>query len=91
MNPDELDRLLQTYLTYFKVPGISVAVIKDSKVVYHRGFGLKNAATKAPLTNDRVFEAASMTKPVFAYAERRSSHRWESRMPLSFGTRTWRA
>ena len=67
VNPDELDRVLETYLAYFKVPGISVAVIKDSKVVYHRGFGLKNAATKEPVTDDTVFEAASMTKPVFAY------------------------
>jgi CubicO group peptidase (beta-lactamase class C family) len=67
LNSDELDRILQTYLAYFKVPGISVAVIKASKVVYHRGFGLKNVATKEPVTDDTVFEAASMTKPVFAY------------------------
>ena len=67
VNPGELDRFVQAYLDYYKVPGISVAVIKDSKVVYHRGFGLKNAATKEPVTDDTVFEAASMTKPVFAY------------------------
>ena len=58
---------MQAYLDYYKIPGISVAVIKDSKVVYHRGFGVKNTATKEPVTDDTVFEAASMTKPVFAY------------------------
>ena len=67
VEPDELDRFVQAYLDYFKIPGISVAVIKDSKVVYHRGFGVKNAATREPVTDDTVFEAASMTKPVFAY------------------------
>jgi CubicO group peptidase (beta-lactamase class C family) len=67
VNPGELDRFVQTYLDYYKIPGLSVAVIKDSKVVYHRGFGLKNTATKVPVTEDTVFEAASMTKPVFAY------------------------
>ena len=67
VNPDELDRFVQAYLDYFKIPGISVAVIKDFKVVYHRGFGVKNTATREPVTDDTVFEAASMTKPVFAY------------------------
>ena len=67
LNPDELDRFVQAYLDYFKIPGISVAVIKDSRVVYHRGFGVKNTATGEPVADDTVFEAASMTKPVFAY------------------------
>ena len=58
---------MQAYLAYYKIPGISIAVIKDSRVVYHRGFGVKNAATREPATDDTVFEAASMTKPVFAY------------------------
>jgi CubicO group peptidase (beta-lactamase class C family) len=62
-----LDRFVRAYLDYYKIPGISVAVIKDSKVVYHRGFGVKSTATKEPVTADTVFEAASMTKPVFAY------------------------
>ena len=42
INPDDLDRFVQSYLAYFKIPGVSVAVIKDSTVVYHRGFGVKN-------------------------------------------------
>jgi CubicO group peptidase (beta-lactamase class C family) len=66
-NPDELDRMVQAYLAYYKIPGISLAVIKDSKVVYSRGFGLRNTRTREPVTEDTVFEAASMTKPVFAY------------------------
>jgi CubicO group peptidase (beta-lactamase class C family) len=67
VNPDELDRFVQTYREYFKIPGISIAVIKDFKVVYHRGFGVKNAATGELVGADTLFEAASMTKPVFAY------------------------
>ena len=46
---------------------MSVAVIKDSKVVYHRGLGVTNMLTQQPVTDDTVFEAASMTKPVCAY------------------------
>ena len=49
------------------VPGLSIAVIHDAKLVWRRGFGFKDAATKAPVDDDTVFEAASMSKPVFAY------------------------
>ncbi len=67
VNPEELDRFVRAYLAYYKIPGISIAVIKDSRVVYQRGFGVTNTATREPVTVDTVFEAASMTKPVFAY------------------------
>jgi CubicO group peptidase (beta-lactamase class C family) len=67
VNSSELDHFVRAYLDYYKIPGISVAVIKDSRVVYHRGFGVKNTSSREPVADDTVFEAASMTKPVFAY------------------------
>ena len=36
-------------------------------MAWQRGFGVRDAATKAPVTSDVMFEAASMSKPVFAY------------------------
>ncbi len=50
------------------VPGISVAVIRDGKLAWNRGFGVKNSTTKEAVTEETVFEAASLTKPVFAYS-----------------------
>jgi CubicO group peptidase (beta-lactamase class C family) len=50
------------------VPGLSIALIKDAKFIWRRGFGVKNVASKEPVDNDTVFEAASTSKPVFAYA-----------------------
>jgi CubicO group peptidase (beta-lactamase class C family) len=35
---------------------------------WRRGFGVKDSASKEPVDNDTIFEAASMSKPVFAYA-----------------------
>ncbi len=67
VNSDELDRFVRTYLDYFRIPGISVAVVKDFQVVYHHGLGVKNVMTREPVRDDTVFEAASMTKPVFAF------------------------
>jgi len=50
------------------VPGLSVALIKDSKIIWTRGFGYKNAETKEPVDDKTMFGAASLSKPVFAYA-----------------------
>jgi CubicO group peptidase (beta-lactamase class C family) len=50
------------------VPGLSIALISDAKLVWHHGFGVKNAETEEPVTDSTVFEAASLSKPVFAYA-----------------------
>jgi CubicO group peptidase (beta-lactamase class C family) len=51
-----------------KVPGISIAIIKDAKLLWRRGFGVKDSASKEPVDNDTVFEVASVSKTVFAYA-----------------------
>ena len=48
-------------------PGLSIAVIHDAKLVWRRAFGFKDASTKVPVDNGTIFEAASMSKPVFAY------------------------
>jgi len=50
------------------VPGLSIAVIRNGKLAWNHAFGVKNAETKEPVTEDTVFEAASLSKPVFAYA-----------------------
>ena len=50
------------------VQGVQVAVLGNGKTAWHASFGLANAETKAPVTDASVFEAASLSKPVFAYA-----------------------
>jgi CubicO group peptidase (beta-lactamase class C family) len=51
----------------FGVPGASLALIRNGKTVWLHGFGIKNAKTAVPVTTDTIFEAASLSKPVFAY------------------------
>ena len=50
------------------VPGVSIAIIKDAKLFWRRGFGVTDRASNKPVDNDTVFEAASVSKTVFAYA-----------------------
>ena len=51
-----------------EVPGLAMVVIRGGKVVSHENHGLANAATRAPIDDATIFEAASLAKPVFAYA-----------------------
>ena len=63
-----LERTIQRLMKEGDVPGLSIAQIRNGKIFSHRGFGMKNADTKAPIRDNTVFEAASLSKPVFAYA-----------------------
>jgi len=57
--PDLMERAL--------IPGLSMAVIRDGKIFWLREFGIKNVETGESVADDTVFEAASLSKPVFAY------------------------
>jgi CubicO group peptidase (beta-lactamase class C family) len=63
-----LEERLPQLMKVADVPGMSVALLRDGEIVWHRGFGVKNAKTGEPVTDSTVFEAASLSKPVFAYA-----------------------
>ncbi|MBK6265638.1 beta-lactamase family protein [Marivirga sp. S37H4] len=62
-----LDERVLQIMDSLEMPGLSIAVINDSKTVYHRAFGVANMDTKEPVTEQTIFEGASLSKPVFAY------------------------
>jgi CubicO group peptidase (beta-lactamase class C family) len=49
------------------VPGVSVALLREGRVGWMKSFGVASAQSQAPVTRETVFEAASISKPVFAY------------------------
>ena len=49
------------------LPGLAMATVEGGKVMWTRVAGLMNVEAKAPMREDSMFEAASMSKPVFAY------------------------
>lgn len=51
-----------------ETPGLSIALLRNGELVWHHGFGVKNTKTNEPIVDTTVFEAASLSKPVFAYA-----------------------
>ena len=64
----EIDQVVQAYMHHFKVPGASIALIKDSKLVYSNVYGVSNNYTGEKVSGSTQFEAASITKAVFAFA-----------------------
>ncbi|MEM1257271.1 MAG: serine hydrolase domain-containing protein [Bacteroidota bacterium] len=63
----KLDSTIKGIVDSVQVPGLSIAIINDSKTVYHNTFGVSNIETQEPITNESLFEAASLSKPLFAY------------------------
>ena len=59
-------------LAQFKVPAVSVVVIRDFKIDWARAWGVKNARTGEAATVDTLFQAASISKPVAAMASLRA-------------------
>ena len=62
----EMDRFVADQMDALDMPGLSVAVINDGRIVYHRALGLADVETEEPVTEATVFEAASLSKTVFA-------------------------
>jgi CubicO group peptidase (beta-lactamase class C family) len=63
----ELENLIPQLMAEAKVPGLGIALVNGGRLVWRRGFGVRDASSKTPVDNDTVFEAASMSKPPFAY------------------------
>lgn len=48
------------------IPGVSVAVIQDQKIIFMKSFGIANLETNTSVSNESVFQLASLTKPFTA-------------------------
>lgn len=51
-----------------RVPGVSIAVIRNGQIEWARGFGVTTAGGATAITPDTLFQAASISKPVSALA-----------------------
>ena len=56
---NKAEAAIQQIMKENPVMGLSVAVVKDNKFIYTHSFGLKDAETNTPLTNENIFRIAS--------------------------------
>ncbi len=58
---------LEARMQHYGVPGVSIAVLNDNRVKIH-GFGVKEVGRVDAVGSDTMFQAASISKPIFALA-----------------------
>jgi len=64
-----VDLSLNEWMEALRIPGASIVVIDDYRIVWAKGYGvIETGATTAPVTPETVFQAASISKPITALA-----------------------
>jgi len=62
------DQIAEDALKALKVTGAAMAVVKNDKVVYAKGFGYKDVENKIPATPDTIFAIGSSSKAFTVFA-----------------------
>jgi CubicO group peptidase (beta-lactamase class C family) len=63
----DFEKYLSGQMDSLKIPGLSIAIINNGSIVYSRNMGVKNVVSKEPAGPGTIFEACSLSKPIFAY------------------------
>jgi CubicO group peptidase (beta-lactamase class C family) len=63
--PSKLSSLKER-MEYYKVPAISIAFLKDSRISWTHTEGVIDQLNNRPIDANTIFQAASISKPVFA-------------------------
>jgi len=63
-----IDAFFKTQIDNGKIPGAVVLIQQHGKPVYERFFGVRDPATRQPMTADTIFRLHSMTKPITSFA-----------------------
>ncbi|HEX8394504.1 MAG TPA: serine hydrolase domain-containing protein [Longimicrobium sp.] len=62
------DQNIAALMRKYAVPGGAVAVLRDGKLIYARGFGYADVENKIPVQPDALFRIASVSKPITGVA-----------------------
>jgi CubicO group peptidase (beta-lactamase class C family) len=62
-----LEKLTPKLIKKLNVPGVSISIIKNYKLSWSKSFGISDAVQQNKVNNKTIFEACSMSKPVFTF------------------------
>jgi CubicO group peptidase (beta-lactamase class C family) len=68
MDVPAFDRRLVAAMSEAAVPGLSIALVQGDGMAQVAAYGVRRAMAEGRITDRTVFEAASLSKPVFSYA-----------------------
>jgi D-alanyl-D-alanine carboxypeptidase len=66
--PNGIDAYVQRRMQRDHIPGVSVAILREGKVIHCKGYGMANVELSAAATENSVYQIASLTKPFTATA-----------------------
>lgn len=59
-----MEAVVAAFMTAHSVPGMSVAVARDGRMVYEKGLGFADRAGREKVTPNHLFRIASVSKPI---------------------------
>ncbi|TDH24577.1 class A beta-lactamase-related serine hydrolase [Segetibacter sp. 3557_3] len=62
----QVDDGVRDFMARFNVPGLSLAIVKDGKLIYARGYGFGDQTTARAVDTASLFRIASLSKPITA-------------------------
>jgi CubicO group peptidase (beta-lactamase class C family) len=65
---DSMDSYMQKALADWNIPGVSIAIVKDGKVILSKGYGVRDVDTKIPVDENTLFMIGSNSKAFTAVA-----------------------
>ena len=63
-----VDDYIKRRMRDLHIPGLSMAVVKEGKIIAAKGYGVANLETNTPATPGTVYKTASLSKPFIAAA-----------------------
>jgi CubicO group peptidase (beta-lactamase class C family) len=64
----KVDEYIKDHMSVEKIPGISVAVMQDGKIVLAKGYGLANVEHNVPVKPETIFQSGSVGKAFTVFA-----------------------
>jgi len=65
---DEVDEFIKSSIKSHHIPGLTLAIVRNNKIIKSNGYGFANLELRVPATTKTVYEIGSMTKQFTATA-----------------------
>ncbi|MDF0717529.1 serine hydrolase [Muricauda sp. 334s03] len=65
---DSIPTTIESRMKSLNVPGVSITIFDNNKILWSKGYGKKNKETEEDVTESTLFQAASISKPVASVA-----------------------
>jgi CubicO group peptidase (beta-lactamase class C family) len=65
---ESYDQIISAFMRKYSIPGGAVAVMRDGKLIYARGFGYADVESQTLVQPDALFRIASVSKPLTSAA-----------------------